>query len=50
MIENGVFECPRCKREGPNSFGNWEKKEDKWILFYFLNHIKNFSKIRIVDF
>ena len=43
MIENGVFECPRCKREGPNSFGNWEKKEDKWILFYYCGYYGGYN-------
>ena len=38
MIEKGVFECPRCKSEGTNSFSNWEKKEDKWILYYYYGY------------
>ena len=46
MIENGVFECPRCKGEGPNSFGNWEKKEDKWILFYYCGYYGGFNDER----
>ena len=46
MIENGVFECPRCKRGSPNSFDNWEKKEDKWILFYYCGYYGGFNDER----
>ena len=39
MEEEGIFQCPNCKRERFNAYTKWRKKiinnKEKWIFFAF---------------